>query len=935
MLRANRHFVWTILLILALFANLLNVQVALADDGTPPPPPTEEPVQPPVEPAATETPLEEESAAPATTDAPVIEEVLADIPEDTDIVVLDEFGNPVPLVSQEAAEIILATDPMWCPVVSGVPTLPGGAGCSSNFATPQDLLNNMDDSNPATTTSMYESDGIIYFTANPGGALSLIPGSGNSIDNADYNVLKAFSLTLQGGWDGNTISPTISGQTSFAANSIRIGTSSNPWTGNITLNDITFSGTSSTAVLIVTSSGDITLDNVDVSNHTSTNAASLTSTSGDIIIQNNSVFDGDNTNANGVTATTASGAITISDSTFQQFKRSGTNSTWDGLTLSAPTLTLNNVTSTDNDGDGISITNANIVTLNSVISSSNGTELGAAGLTSNDGSGVVISGLAGSNVYVFGGTFNNNQEYGVEIATPANTTLNIWTAPTCTGNDSNSPPTSNCYNVTTVVDLEPPVISFVSRTPPANVNGWNNSSVTVTWSCTDSLSGVVSSTVTQTLSSQGANQSVTGTCEDLSGNTASDTQTGISIDFTDPTLNLPGNLTAEATGPSGANVNYSVTASDNLDNSPIVACSPASGSTFAIGTTTVNCSAMDNADNSSTDSFSITVADTTAPTLTLPANITEQITSPAGNVVTFSASASDLVDGARPVTFVPPSGSLFPAGTTTVNCSATDTRGNTATGAFTITIQDTTAPSISAMPDIFTTTRNASKVVHFSSPTTYDVVDGPGVASCTPPSGSNFPVGVTTVNCTATDNQGNSASVNFTVTVIYTRVPTTTVFSGGSGGGIILVTGGELIDLDCTSSMNAFGVLVKFHSLCDHQAVLNQITEDALPAALPAGYSFVQGIDLEVLGDGQALNVLPENAGVEFHYPLPGATEFAVLFWNGTAWVEITQAMNASNLANLLSTDAGSGLFKMSSSNASSLNVLTTEMTGTFVLVAK
>ncbi|HUG34846.1 MAG TPA: HYR domain-containing protein, partial [Anaerolineales bacterium] len=535
------------------------------------------------------------------------------------------------------------------------------------------------------------------------------------------------------------------------------------------------------------------------------------------------------------------------------------------------------------------------------------------------------------------GTFNNNQEYGVEIASPANTTLNIWTAPTCTGNDSNSPPTSNCYNVTTVVDLEPPVISFVSRIPAPNVNGWNSTNVTVAWSCTDALSGVVSSTVTQTLSIEGANQSVTGTCEDLSGNTASDTQTGISIDFTDPTLNLPGNLTAEATGPSGAAVIYSVSASDNLDNSPTVTCLPASGSTFAIGTTTVSCSATDDANNSSTESFTITVADTTAPTLTLPANITEQVTGPAGNVVTFSASASDLVDGARPITCVPPSGSTFLPGMTTVNCSAIDTRGNTATGAFTVTIQDTTAPSISAMADIFASTRNASKVVYFSSPTTYDVVDGPGVATCKPPSGSNFPVGDTIVTCTATDRQGNTASVTFMVTVIYTRVPTTTIFSSSSsgGGGIILVTGGELIDLDCTSSVNAFGVLMKFHSLCHHQAVLNQITEDALPGVLPDGYDFVQGIDLEVLSDSQALDALPDNAGVEFHYPLPGGTEFAVLFWNGTAWVEITQPMNAGNLASVLSTDAGGGLYKMSSSNGSSLNVLTTETTGTFVLVAK
>ena len=34
----------------------------------------------------------------------------------------------------------------------------------------------------------------------------------------------------------------------------------------------------------------------------------------------------------------------------------------------------------------------------------------------------------------------------------------------------------------------------------------------------------------------------------------------------------------------------------------------------------------------------------------------------------------------------PPSGSLFPLGTTTVNCTATDAAGNTATGAFKVKV---------------------------------------------------------------------------------------------------------------------------------------------------------------------------------------------------------------------------------------------------------
>jgi len=79
------------------------------------------------------------------------------------------------------------------------------------------------------------------------------------------------------------------------------------------------------------------------------------------------------------------------------------------------------------------------------------------------------------------------------------------------------------------------------------------------------------------------------------------------------------------------------------------------------------------------------VIDTTAPVLTLPAPVVAA-TSLSGAIVTYVASAVDLVDGARPVTCTPASGSSFAIGTTTVTCSASDTRGNTATGSFVVTV---------------------------------------------------------------------------------------------------------------------------------------------------------------------------------------------------------------------------------------------------------
>ncbi|MGI8854358.1 MAG: HYR domain-containing protein, partial [Thermomicrobiales bacterium] len=84
-------------------------------------------------------------------------------------------------------------------------------------------------------------------------------------------------------------------------------------------------------------------------------------------------------------------------------------------------------------------------------------------------------------------------------------------------------------------------------------------------------------------------------------------------DTTPPALALPGDMTVVGnynTDFLGATPSYAVSATDVVDGQVPVGCSPASGSFFKGGTTTVNCTAHDAVGNVATGSFNVTV---TAP----------------------------------------------------------------------------------------------------------------------------------------------------------------------------------------------------------------------------------------------------------------------------------------------------------------------------------
>ncbi|MFL6314681.1 MAG: PxKF domain-containing protein [Terriglobales bacterium] len=148
---------------------------------------------------------------------------------------------------------------------------------------------------------------------------------------------------------------------------------------------------------------------------------------------------------------------------------------------------------------------------------------------------------------------------------------------------------------------------------------------------------------------------------------------------TPPVLHLPANITAEATSAAGAIVSYSATATDARDTNLIVTCAPPSGSQFALGGTTVNCSATNSRNKTAEGSFTVSVVDTTAPVVVLN-GVSNGATYTVGAVPAASCSTSDSATGvAVQAALSITGGTANGVGHFTATCSgATDGAGNIA-----------------------------------------------------------------------------------------------------------------------------------------------------------------------------------------------------------------------------------------------------------------
>ena len=175
----------------------------------------------------------------------------------------------------------------------------------------------------------------------------------------------------------------------------------------------------------------------------------------------------------------------------------------------------------------------------------------------------------------------------------------------------------------------------------------------------------------------------------------------------------------------------------------------------------------------------ITFADTTKPVIDFHADMLADATSASGVTVPYtSPDTSDNVDAPGVATCSPASNSLFPIGLTTITCNASDTVGNSAIPTtFEIVVSDGELPVIAAhLNETAEATSASGATVSYTTPTTSDNIDAPGVATCSPTSGSLFTFGSTLVTCNAIDSNGNTAiPTTFKVNVIDTTSPVITL----------------------------------------------------------------------------------------------------------------------------------------------------------------
>jgi hypothetical protein len=200
-------------------------------------------------------------------------------------------------------------------------------------------------------------------------------------------------------------------------------------------------------------------------------------------------------------------------------------------------------------------------------------------------------------------------------------------------------------------DTIPPIITLAGPNPQTIEAHTGSHYMDPGFTATDDVDGdlaakvIVSGTVEE---ARVGTYVLTYSVTDSSGNVTQVFRIVNVVDTTPPKLTIPGNITIEATSTVGAVVLFTASAIDLVDGNVPIICNPPFGSTFTLGTTTVNCSAKDAAGNIAMGSFTVTVRDTTRPVIVSAVASPSTLWPPNHKLVPIAISVrvSDTVDPA-------------------------------------------------------------------------------------------------------------------------------------------------------------------------------------------------------------------------------------------------------------------------------------------------